>query len=359
MHRPTLYVAVTNHGFGHVVRASSVAALVQQLYPDVLLIMATTAPRWLLESYIPGDFIYRPQVFDVGVVQGDSLNMNQEVTLEKLLYLISQQEKLIAQEVNYLQMNRVNLILGDIPPLICLIAKNASIPCWMMGNFGWDYIYRPWGEAFIEVADWIRSCYAQSDRLFRLPMNEPMSVFRNVTDVGLTGGSPRYSKQEIRQLFDITKPYGRTVLLTFGGLGLAKIPYKNLERFVDWQFITFDREAPNLPNLIKITDSYYRPVDFLPICHQVVTKPGYSTFAEAIRLGAGITSLDRQGFAETDLLLTGLKDHSNHQIIGVNEFFDDTWDFLYQPLQKPIIGNNLDKYGTETIAKEIVEFLIK
>ena len=358
MHRPTLYVAVTNHGFGHAVRASSVAALVQQLYPDVLLIMATTAPRWLLESYIPGDFIYRPQVFDVGVIQEDSLNMNQEVTLQKLLDVVSQQEKLIAQEVNYLQMNRVNLILGDIPPLICLIAKNAGIPCWMMGNFGWDYIYRPWGGTFIEVADWIADCYAKSDRLFRLPMCEPMAAFDNVTDVGLTGGNPRYSQQEIRQLFNITKAYERTVLLTFGGLGLTEIPYKNLERFTEWQFVTFDRKAPILPNLIKVTDPYFRPVDFLPICHQVVTKPGYSTFAEAIRLSIPIISLERRGFAETELLLTGLKNYSNHQIISVNEFFNSTWNFLNYPLQEPIIGNNLDKQGTETIAKEIIEFLI-
>ena len=52
MSRPTLYIAITNHGFGHAVRISSVANLIQQMCPDVLLIMVTTAPRWLLESYI-------------------------------------------------------------------------------------------------------------------------------------------------------------------------------------------------------------------------------------------------------------------------------------------------------------------
>ena len=359
MRRPTLYIAATNHGFGHAVRACSVGALVQKLYPEVLLILATSAPRWLLESYIPGDFIYRPQIFDVGVIQGDSLNMNLEVTLEKLLNIISQQEKLIAQEVNYLQMNKVDLILGDIPPLICLIAKAADIPCWMMGNFGWDYIYRPWGGAFLEVANWIRACYAQSDRLFRLPLSEPMSAFPQVVDVGLTGGIPRYSPQEIRQQFKITQPYERTVLLTFGGLGLAKIPYENLENFADWQFISFDREAPTLANLIKVSDSHYRPVDFMPICHRVLTKPGFSTFAEAIRLGTAITSVNRQGFAETELLLTGLKNYSHHQIISTDQFFNGTWDFLDHPIKKPIVGDDLDKRGAETIAQEIIELLAK
>ncbi|NJN63324.1 MAG: WecB/TagA/CpsF family glycosyltransferase, partial [Coleofasciculaceae cyanobacterium RL_1_1] len=41
---PTLYLAITNHGFGHAVRAASIAAQIQQLDPDILLILATTAP---------------------------------------------------------------------------------------------------------------------------------------------------------------------------------------------------------------------------------------------------------------------------------------------------------------------------
>ena len=55
--RPTLYIAITNHGFGHATRTATLAGKIQQLCPDILLIMATTAPRWLLELYIEGDFI--------------------------------------------------------------------------------------------------------------------------------------------------------------------------------------------------------------------------------------------------------------------------------------------------------------
>jgi hypothetical protein len=82
------------------------------------------------------------------------------------------------------------------------------------------------------------------------------------------------------------------VLLTFGGLGLQQIPYENLTHFPDWQFITFDSSAPDLPNLVKITDHKYRPVDFMPICGRVVSKPGFSTFAEAVKLGVPIDFYD-------------------------------------------------------------------
>jgi hypothetical protein len=192
MSRPVIYIAATNHGFGHAVRAASVAACLQQLDPNILIVMATTAPRWLLESYILGDFIYRPRPLDVGVVQSDGLTMDLESTLEKLQHIRKSQYSTIAAEVSFLHLNRVGLILADLPPLAAPLAKAAGIPCWMMGNFGWDFIYRDWGGEFVEIADWIGSCFGQCDRLFRLPLHEPMVAFPQITDVGLTGGSPRH-----------------------------------------------------------------------------------------------------------------------------------------------------------------------
>jgi len=53
------------------------------------------------------------------------------------------------------------------------------------------------GGEFIEIADWIKDCFSQCDRLFRLPFHEPMSAFV-ITDVGLTGGSPRYQADALR-----------------------------------------------------------------------------------------------------------------------------------------------------------------
>lgn len=96
MSRPILYVAITNHGFGHAARTASVAAAIQKLCPEILLILVTTAPRWLLESYIQSDFIYRPRAFDVGVVQADSLTMDKAATLEKLQHIRVQQRSLIS-----------------------------------------------------------------------------------------------------------------------------------------------------------------------------------------------------------------------------------------------------------------------
>nr|WP_290227942.1 glycosyl transferase [Trichocoleus desertorum] len=356
MSRPVLYVAITNHGFGHATRAASVVAEIQHLCPEILVAMVTTAPRWLLESYVSGDFIHRPRGLDVGIIQSDSITMDKAATLEKLRHIRAQERSLIASEVNFIQQNRIGLVLADIPPLATKIAQAAGVPCWMMSNFGWDFIYQAWGGEFVEIADWIRGCFQQCDRLFRLPFHEPMSAFPKITDVGLTGGSPRFDLDQLRATFNLDTSPERTVLLTFGGLGLDQIPYQNLQHFPDWQFITFDRQAPDLANLRKVTDHQYRPVDFMPLCGRLVSKPGYSTFAEACRQSLPIITITRDDFAESPVLLEGIQNYAHHQILQPEEFFHSDWEFLHQSPQPPRQSEPVKTDGNQAIAEAVIQY---
>lgn len=356
MSRPVLYVAITNHGFGHATRTASVVAEVQRLNSDILIVLVTTAPRWLLESYIPGDFIHRPRSLDVGIVQSDSFRMDLPATLEKWRQIRAQQDAIVAAEVNFIEQNRVGLIFADIPPIATRIARAAGIPCWMASNFGWDFIYQAWGGEFVELADWIRACFSQCDRLFRLPFHEAMSAFPVVTEVGLTGGNPRFAPEVVRADLGIQAPRERTVLLTFGGLGLEQIPYENVQQLPDWQFLTFDAQAPELPNLIKLTDRRYRPVDLMPVCCQIVSKPGFSTFAEACRVGLPIITLTREDFAEAAVLLEGIQDYASHRILDNAAFFNGNWQFLREPVYPPRQAEPIDVRGNETIASAIVNY---
>lgn len=266
------------------------------------------------------------------------------------------EKEIVAGEVEFINTNKVDLILADVPAMAATIGEKAGIPCWMMGNFGWDFIYRAWGGEFNAIADWLSSRYQLCQRLFRLPLAEKMASFPVVEDVGLTGGVPRHTEVELREKFNLTTDKEKTVLLTFGGLGIEAIPYENLSRFPDWQFITFANNAPDLPNLLKITDNSDRPVDFMSLCGRVMSKPGFSTFAESIRLDVPLISLTREGFAEAEILLQGLKDYSYHNIVNYQEFFQGNWDFLNQELLPPQSNNKIAKNGTEIIAEEIVKF---
>ena len=354
-----LYVAITNHGFGHATRMAAVVAEIQQRRPDIPITITTTAPRWLLECYLTQAVTYRPLAFDIGVVQQDSVTMDKAATLAKLKQIQATQEETIAREATFLQQSGAGLLLADIPPLAGPIAKAAGIPCWMASNFGWDFIYREWAQSgkseFGAIADWISGCFSQCDRLFRLPFHEPMAAFPNIEDTGLTGGRPRWSVAELHQRFPLNPDAEKTVLLTFGGLGLGQIPYAGLSRFDNWQFITFDRTAPELPNVLKVTDPQYRPVDMMPLCDFIVSKPGYGTFAEACLQDVPIMSITRDGFAEAPVLIEGIQQVAHHHIISPEALMQGDWAFLEEPLSPPVEDRPVAKDGNGAIAQAVIE----
>jgi hypothetical protein len=356
MSNPTIYIAITDHGFGHAARTAAITGQLQQLLPSIELIIVTTAPKWLLECYIEGDFIYRQRGFDVGVVQADSLKMDLDATLARWHDLISRKDEIVAEEVAFCQAHHVDLVFGDVPPFATLIAKQLGVPCWMSGNFGWDFIYRDWGKKFDFITDLIGDCYGQCDRLFRVPLHESMDRFPAIEDVGLTGGDPKYSLAKVREQFKLIQPKAQTILLTFGGLSLDAIPYQNVSQFPEYQFITLDANAPDLPNLVKVIDRAFRPVDFMPLCDRVVSKPGYSTYAEALKLQIPIVSLTRSGFAESEIILNGMQDYGYHQVISPDQFFNTNWDFLHQPLQPPRVDTKLATDGNHSIATSIINY---
>lgn len=359
MSRSTLYVAITNHGFGHATRVASIAATAKALMPELDLILATTAPQWLLNCYLTEPYQYRQRAFDIGIIQVDSLQMDLASTLEKLQQIQAQQQQLVATEAEFLKQQGVDLVLADIPPLATAIAHAADVPCWMVSNFGWDFIYRAFGENFGPMADWIEDCFRQCDRLFRLPFHEAMAAFPVVQDVGLTGGTPRYAAESLRARWRLTVPPEQTALLTFGGLGLQAIPYDDLVAFPDWQFMTFDQQAPALPNLLKLPRQELRPVDVMPLCGRIVSKPGFSTFSEACRLDVPIVTITREDFAEGPVLVNGMQDHAWHQVITPEAFIQSKWEFLHQPLNPPRTNQLLNKNGNEQIAQALVEYFAR
>jgi Glycosyltransferase family 28 C-terminal domain len=360
MGRLALYVAITNHGFGHVTRTASVLAELQRRCPEILLTVVTTAPRWLLKEYLSGEFVYRPQRLDIGVVQSDSLTFDKEATFKELTALRAIAPELIETESRFIREQGIPLILADIPPLATQIAKAAGVPCWMMSNFGWDLIYTQWGDDFSEISNWVQDCFKDCDRLFRLPFHAPMPTFPVVEDINLTGGQPKYSETEIRNKLNLSAPKEKIVLLTFGGLGLNQVPYDNLRYFPDWQFIAFDANAPeHWQNLIKIDGQTYRPVDLMSACGCLISKPGYGTFAEACRVGIPVISIPRDDFAEAQYLLTGLQQYSAHRILEPDEFETSNWEFLKRPMLPPQSSQKLATDGNEAIAQAVLDFLQK
>ncbi|MGK7906429.1 MAG: glycosyl transferase [Synechococcus sp.] len=349
-----VYVAISSHGFGHATRVAAAIDCLLQLNPEILPVIVTAVPRWLFDKHITsGKFLYRPRPLDFGVIQSDSLTIDRQTTLHKLEQLREQADEIVRAEADFIRLNRIKLVFGDIPPLACAIAKAAGVPCWMSGNFSWDFIYRDYGPEFCPHADWIAELYSMAERLFRLPFHHDMEAFSSIEDVGLTGSTPALPANQVRSQLKLD-PQRPTVLVTFGGMGIQDIPYQNLSAFPDWQFVTLDTDAPDkLDNLRKLNGEEWRPVDLLPVCHQAIVKPGYGTFAEVLRLQVPVRCITRPNFAEAPLLVDGLRQFGWHHILKQEQVLGNSWSWLEEDFVPPSSNQNIDLNGNWDIARAL------
>jgi len=88
-----------------------------------------------------------------------------------------------------------------------------------------------------------------------------------------------------------------------------------------------------VPNLMLLPKGL-RPLDAFPYCVRHLGKPGFSTFSEAMALDVGLHVVERQGFAEVDALLAGLRNHGRHRLLSRSQLESGDWQ-LDQPLQAP------------------------
>ena len=95
----------------------------------------------------------------------------------------------------------------------------------------------------------------------------------------------------------------------------------------------------------------------MPLCDRVVSKPGFSTYSEALRQDIPVTTLPRDDFAEGPVLVQGLQHYGHHQILDPTEFAQGQWDFLREAPLAPLSTNPIDKTGGDSIAAAIVTFL--
>src|SRR5439155_14727584 len=109
---------------------------------------------------------------DVGVVQHDGLELDINATRECWRRFAAEFASRADAEARVLREQRVDVLVGDIPPLAFAAAAGAGVPGLALGNFAWDWIYSAW-PGFEDIVARIRSAYAQAEALLRLPLHAP------------------------------------------------------------------------------------------------------------------------------------------------------------------------------------------
>ena len=302
----TVALMVSGHGYGHSMRCAQVArALLQR---DARVLVRSDAPRWLYPDGI--EWLESEGLLDIGVVQHDGLEMDIDETRRRWTGFARSFDAAADDEAEALHHARVDVVLGDIPPVAFAAAAIAGIPGAGMTNFAWDWIYSAW-DGFEEIVAAIRHAYSEADVLYRLPLHgdkaEAFPAFRRIEDVPLIARRARRQRSEVRHELGLPEE-AKVVLLSFGGFSARGLDFEAFGRWRDYVFVTtppmrVDQSPTNLRVLNEAPADY---VSLLAACDAVVTKPGYGMVADCLANRVPMLFTDRGPFREYDVLAAAL-----------------------------------------------------
>ncbi len=303
--RPGIACFITPHGFGHAARAAAVIGALHELVRGLQPHLFTTVPRWFFSESLGMDFSLHSLATDVGLVQHGPLGEDLPATVARLRELYPPDNALVARLAGRLSRLGCRLVLCDISPLGIAVARAAGLPCVLVENFTWGWIYRgcaPREPGLLPFADLLDGLVDRADlRLQAQPVCQPAPAAVQVAPISRR---PKTSRAATRSALGIA---GRrpAVLVTMGGIphgGFAVKPLLDLPR-VDFILAGAAPRRRRVGNVLLLPhhSGLFHP-DLVAAADAVVGKIGYSTVAETCRSRVPYGFVPRAGFRESAIL---------------------------------------------------------
>jgi L-arabinokinase len=335
--RHVIVFYISGHAFGHASRCIEIINATLAADPDTEIIVRSSAARWLFDATVIGRIEFHELVCDTGVVQRDSLHLDERRTIDAAGRFTAALGVLAEAEAGFLRQRGATLVVGDIPPLAFRAARLAGLPGIAVGNFTWDWIYAGYRDALAgwpDLVPGIRRAYDDASLALRLPMWGGFEQWASpVIDVPFVARHSTRSADEVRQAVGVP-PGHRMALASFGGLGISGLPLDPLGRLDGWSVVTtahaLDPAGPPPPGVRVLEDlalyrSGLRYEDLVRAADAVVTKPGYGIIAECIANDAAIVYTDRGQFAEYEVLVEAMPAFVRCRFMPRGDLFLGRW----------------------------------
>lgn len=363
---PSVAFYISGHGFGHASRQIETINALGALAPGLLPIVRTSAARWLFDrtARVPFTLIGGP--CDTGVVQVDSLTLDESATIQHADAFHRQLPERAAREAAILQAHDVRLVVADAPPLACAAAARAGVPSVVLANFTWDWIYAGYPEPLAsapELIPTIQRAYAEAAAGWRLPMSGGFEAVQNVVDLPLIARHARHTGTETRAALGLP-PDRPLVLSSFGGYGVRGLDMARLDCLTDYAVVLTGPDDPDpLPSGVhfvrepRLYDAGLRYEDLVGAVDIVVSKPGFGIIAECVANDTALLYTSRGHFREYDVMVAEMPRMLRCGYIGQDDLFAGRWrDALDRVLGLPTPATPVPTNGAE-VAAELIESL--
>jgi hypothetical protein len=325
---------ISGHGFGHASRQIEIVNALGAMADPPGIVIRSGAARWLFERTVRVPYSLLPGQTDTGVVQIDSLRLDEAATIREAAAFHRRLPAIARQEAALLERHDARLVVSDAPPLACAAAAAAGIPSLVISNFTWDWIYEGYDDALAAAPDLVpivRDAYAQAAEGWRLPMWGGFASVPNQQDLPFVARHARHERDYVRGVLGLPHSVP-LVLSSFGGYGVTDLDLARLDCTGEYGIVISGHEPEvNLPGGVYFADErllYDRELryeDLVAAVDVVVTKPGYGIISECVANGTAMLYTSRGAFAEYDVLVREMPRYLRCGFIGHDDLFAGRW----------------------------------
>lgn len=325
---PLIWAAISAHGFGHAAQVVPVLHALGRLVPDLHVLLRTTVPPSFFTNRLAVPFDVQPVRQDVGCIQEGPLAIDTAATWRAHHRFHLTWEERLQAEVSAMLDARPDLILADTPYLAVAAGAKAGIPTVALMNFTWDLVLSAFTpppeiphEALLRA---IRRSYAHADLALRITPAPVVTDFQRLLDVGPIAEPASPAHDRLAACLRLA-PGERTVLVGFGGIPLATLPFESLRAATGYRFL-FDGSVPHGDRRFVSTRSLpFSFKELLASADVIMTKPGYGTVVEAVALGIPLVYVRRYNFADEQPLVEFLHRHGRGIELSQQDFVAGRW----------------------------------
>lgn len=352
---PQIAIYTSDHGFGHAVRATFLAAALIQR--GAFCHIVCDRPTWLFARLPADSFALHPRQVDPGLVQSDWLTIDVAATLARHRQRGADPATLIAREVDFLRQINADLVIAETAPIALEIAHRAGVPGGLITNFDWHWLYRELARDYPELqplADQAHSCYQRATQVLRLPFHIGVeATFAHFTDIPLLVGQAPRNRQAVRQTLDL--PANAKVLMwNFGGHSGETPDFDAILNLLpDWHLLSYANYATANPRYRQVPVAH-NTTELFSALDALIGKPGYCTCAEAYAYQIPFLYFARDGYPEDLALAAHCQRDMNAARLYPQNLQDGSWlNTFHATIAQP----NKPKPQTDGAAQAAAHFL--
>jgi len=309
---------ISGHGFGHASRSIEVINALVDRQPDARVIIRSAVAPWLVRRTARPGVALNPVETDTGVVQLDSLNLDEAATLIRAQEFMATFPARVRAEAVWLRQAGATIVVADLPALGIAAAHAAGVPGIALGNFTWDWIYSGYAGS-AGLVDAIGAVYRHTTLALRLPMWGGFATMPTVMDV------PFVARRSSREPVDVRHRLGlpvdeRLALVSFGGYGVEGLNIAALRHLPGYRvLLPGDIDEPAMYEQNLRYEDLVRAVDV------VVSKPGYGIVSECLANDTALLYTSRGHFVEYDVLVAAMPRFLRAAFIDQADLYSGDW----------------------------------